>query len=95
MLSFHADRQQSNALHGLAYWVADEHFIRERYGNDDPEIQVCSRTINECIYPSLDRLHVPFWVQNAVSVFAENWRTYTSSYMDEYLRAKNIIIYPR
>ena len=92
MLEFKATKEQRNALEGLAYWVADENYIRERYGNNDNEIQVCRKTITECIFPDLDRLEVPYWVQNSVISIAENWRRYKENYFDVLCREKHIYL---
>lgn len=76
--------EQKNALEGLAYWIADIEYIRERAGADDPELDKIRKTIKLC-FSELDRLGVPFWVQNSVIYFAENWRRYKENYMDQWL----------
>lgn len=92
MLKFELSREQFRELSALAYWVANEQYIRERHGADDPEIQRCRETITKSIFPNLDRLQVPFWVQNIVSCWAENWRNYTSNYLINYLKTKSITL---
>ena len=92
MLEYTLNRDQYNALAGLAYWIADENYIRERHGAGDPEIAVCRDTITKSIFPDLDRLRVPFWVQNTVICFAENWREYKQRYLSEFLKGKNIYV---
>lgn len=73
-----------NALEGLAYHVADANYISERYGADDPEYEKAD--INVLLtFDKLDLLGVPFWVQNSVVAFAENWRRYKSEYLDNWL----------
>ena len=89
-LKFELSREQYKELSALAYWVADEQYIRERYGADEPEIQRCRETITKSIFPNLDRLKVPFWVQNVVICWAENWRNYKSEYLEHFLKTKKI-----
>lgn len=78
------NREQINALHGLAYHVADVNYIKERYGCQDPEFTKADKNVS-MTFETLDRLSVPFWVQNSVICFAENWRRYKSEYMDNWL----------
>lgn len=82
-----------NALAGLAYHIADVNYIKERYGSDDPEYAVADMNVH-CSFDALDRFGVPFWVQNSVVAFAENWRRYKSEYMENYLlKNRNIDLY--
>lgn len=78
------NREQRNALEGLAYHVADANYIIERYGADDPEYNTAHQNVL-CSFATLDRLGVPFWVQNSVVAFAENWRQYKNNYIDTWL----------
>lgn len=92
MLSFTATREQSKELRGLAYWIADIKHMRERYGEDEPELEVCDKTIR-FIFDQLDKLGVPFWVQNSVVTYAEDWRRYTETYTDKWLSEnRNIVL---
>ena len=78
------NREQRNALEGLAYHVADVNYIIERYSADDPEYNQAHQNVL-CSFATLDRLGVPFWVQNSVVCFAENWRQYKNNYIDTWL----------
>lgn len=91
MITYTLNREQYNALDGLAYWVADLHYMRERFGDDEPELKRARATIESC-FPELDRLNVPFWVQNSVIVWAENWRNTKQQYFTEFLKSKNIFV---
>ena len=73
-----------NALAGLAYWVADISYIRERFGTNNNEFISADKSVKLC-FESLDRLGVPFWVQNSVVAFADDWRRYKSCYMENWL----------
>lgn len=92
-LYFEADTKQNNALHGLAYRIADNAYMRERY--DDAET-VHERAENHktilSLFETLDALNVPFWVQNSVICGAEVWRDYKSGALQNKLKAKNIIV---
>ena len=90
MLKFTATHEQTKELEGLAYWIADTNYMIERYGNDEPELAKNRKTI-DLVFDNLDRLGVPFWVQNTVIAFSEDWRRYKRVYMKEYLESKNII----
>ena len=92
MLTFTANQEQKRAIEGLAYWVADENYIRERFGNDDPDIRKCHDTITKCIFPECDRLGIPFWVQNTIISIGRNWRQYKENYLSELCKKKNIIL---
>ena len=90
-LSFQANKKQSNAMRSLAYWIADVHYIAERYGKNDPEHEVAHKTVMQC-FDELDRLGVPFWVQNNIIMFAENWRRYKTEYMENAMQKFNICL---
>lgn len=75
---------QVYALRGLAYHVADVNYIKEKYGADDPEYKKADSNVLYQ-FEILDRLGVPFWVQNSVICFAENWRRYKSEYLEDWL----------
>ena len=83
--------KQLNKLMGLAYWIADLHYIREKYGADDPETETCRKTI-DLIFTELDALETPFSVQNMVIVWAENWRAYMATTTKAFLETRNVKI---
>lgn len=68
-----------NELCSLAYWIADKSYCEERYGATVDGTERAHKTITQCIFPALDRLKVPFWVQNRVIVWAEDWRKSSSA----------------
>lgn len=90
-LYFKATKEQRNALEGLAYRIADSAYMRERFGNDEPELKKNEKTISG-LFDLLDRLGVPFWVQNSVICFSENWRKYVRFGIFEPMKEKNIIL---
>lgn len=91
-LYFEATTEQKQVLDSLAYWIANINYIKERDGSDDPKLKKCDDTIQLCIFPELDALRVPFWVQNRVISWAENWRQYKELYLDYAMRKYNIIL---
>lgn len=92
MLTYTLTRDQLSALEGLAYWKADLHYMREKWGENEPELQRARATIEKCCFPELDRLKVPFWVQNTVLCWAENWRNTKTEYFTDFLKRKNIFV---
>lgn len=75
-MEYKIDTNAERELSSLIYWRAELAHTRERYPNDREEIERCKKTIELCIFPALDKLGVPFWVQNAALCWAENWRNY-------------------
>ena len=90
-LYFKATKEQRNALEGLAYRIADSAYMRERFGDDEPELKKNEKTISG-LFDLLDCLGVPFWVQNSVICFSENWRKYIQFGIFEPMKEKNIIL---
>ena len=74
-MEFHASRQAQDELSGLIYWMANLEYTRERYPGDREEIEHCKKSV-ECSFRALDRLGVPFWVQNAALGWARSWKNY-------------------
>jgi len=85
-MEFYYTSEQYNALSGLAYRIADNAYMIERYGRDGASIELeeNKKTISG-LFDTLDRLTVPFWVQNAVIAFAEDWRRWKSRGLREWL----------
>ncbi len=71
MIKIELNKKQFAELEGLSYWIADLHYMRERFGDDEPELIRCRKTI-ELSFDVLDSLGVPHWVQNTVICWAEN-----------------------
>lgn len=76
-LEYEVGSAQKKELEYLARWHADLQYIREFYGKDDPECEVSRKSVEFSIR-QLDKLGVPFWLQNAALYFSENWRRYKS-----------------
>lgn len=90
-LYFNANTEQKNALIGLAYRIADNAYMVERYGTEETKMERADnhKTIM-LLFDQLDALRVPFWVQNSVICAAENWREYKSGAIISRLEKRNI-----
>ena len=88
-MTFTATREQRDELEGLAYWIADRAWSRERGELDEYEDSRTDNTIS-AIFDALDRLAVPYWVQNAVCRWAEDWRRTMREDLCDAMRAKQI-----
>lgn len=91
MKTFAATREQRDELEGLAYWIADRAWSREHGLLDEHEDQRTDKTIR-VIFDALDRLCVPYWVQNAVCCWAEDWRHTMREGLRDAMRAKQITL---
>ena len=94
MLKFDASAKQWSILEGLAYWIADNAYCREMMPREEYEREEHARhdeTIRST-FDELDRNGVPFWVQNAVIAWAEDWRRHASEYMDTGLARRGYAI---
>lgn len=73
-MEFVCSKKQKSALDGLAYRIADSAYMKERYGTEGAKIELeQNRKTILSLFSELDKLGVPFWVQNAVICFSENW----------------------
>lgn len=91
MKAFAATREQRDELEGLAYWIADRAWSRERGELDEYEDSRTDNTIR-AIFDALDRLAVPYWVQNAVCCWAEDWRHTMRENLRDAMRAEQITL---
>lgn len=88
---FAATSEQRDELEGLAYWIVDRAWSRERGELDEHEDHRTGDTIR-AIFDALDRLAVPYWVQNAVSCWAEDWRRTMQEDFRDAMRARQIAL---
>lgn len=92
MLDFTLNRQQYSELAGLAYHHSDLFYRLEHCPNLPEGERIRDRQNVEQHFNALDALGVPFWVQNVVLLWSENWRNYAAGHMQEFLKTKNIFI---
>lgn len=90
-MTFTATREQRDNLEGLAYWVSDRAWSRERGELDEHEDHRTDTTIR-AIFDALDRLGIPYWVQNAVCRWAEDWRRAMQEDFRDAMRARQIAL---
>lgn len=90
-LEYQLNMQQLDALNGLAFWLSELSWTRQKYGDNCNELPKIRSTIDSC-FDDLDKLNVPFWVQNSTIVWGEDWRRSNSEYFIDYLKTKNISV---
>ena len=85
------DQSIYNKLCGLAFRIADNQYMIERYGVKGSEIERAKnhKTI-VMLFEELDAAGVPFWVQNNSIAFGENWRRYKTEHLYYWLRARGV-----
>lgn len=86
-LSFEINQKTYNTLCGLAYRIADNAYMIERYGMAETETERAEnhKTITS-LFDDLDKMQVPFWVQNAVICFSEDWSRYKENNLATWLK---------
>ena len=82
MYKFTCTQEIYNTLSGLAYRIADNQYMIERYGTEGSAIERAQNNLTILdLFDDLDKKSVPFWVQNTVICWAENWRRYKENYV--------------
>ena len=91
MLHYTLNQSNYNKLCGLAYRIADNKYMIERYGteNTKTEREKNHKTIY-MLFDELDAARVPFWVQNTTISFANDWRRYKSECLYYWLKARGV-----
>ena len=82
-------RRQSQELEGLAYWIAERSCTLERCPDDADDLRRADDAIR-LHFELLDRLGVPFWVQNAAIARASDWRNTRRQSIRSAMAARNI-----
>lgn len=88
-LYYQVTQKQYDVLAGLRYWIADIKRMRERFGDNEPELKTCDNSI-QALFDEADKLKIPFWVQNTAIFSVDNWRNYLTEYTYQALEKKNI-----
>lgn len=91
MLQYELTREQYSELAGLAFHRASDARNSERDDLNAGEREQDAENVKQHFHV-LDALGVPYWVQNVVLLWSENWRRYERSYLREYLKQKNITV---
>ena len=88
-LSFNVNQEQYNALAALAYRIADNQYMIERYTREEIQNELAEN--HKCImdlFNKLDSLFVPYWLQNSVICFFENWRNYKQYSIADFFKSQ-------
>ena len=91
MLHYTLSQANYNKLCGLAFRIADNKYMIERYGteNTKTEREQNHKTIY-MLFDELDAARVPFWVQNYTIAFGNDWRRYKAEQLYYWLRARGV-----
>lgn len=90
-MKYRLTQKQYNTLSGLAYRIADNAYMIERYRAKDTEVERAANHLTILdLFDELDKSGVPFWVQNAVICWAENWRQYKTNYLSDFLSSRGV-----
>lgn len=89
-MTYKINQAQYNTLSGLRYWMANKAYLKERYPEDyETEREKIHKTI--CFdFDEADRQAIPFWVQNIVCAFQDDWRHTKESYLYQDLEARGV-----
>jgi hypothetical protein len=90
-LYYKVDQSIYNKLCGLAFRIADNKYMIERYGVKGSAVERAQnhKTII-MLFNELDAARVPFWVQNSAISFGDDWRRYKSECLYNWLRARGV-----
>lgn len=88
-MTYTLTEKQYAELEGLAHWISNKYYARERYPEDKHEQERCHKTIL-LIFDVLDKMSVPFWVQNTTICWAEEWRNVYKESLWQALERRNI-----
>lgn len=89
-LEYTATHEQAAELEGLAYWIAEQACALERYPDDTDTLEQADITIRFA-FDQLDKMRVPFLVQNTVIGWAREWRNWKREDIKSAMARKNIV----
>ena len=91
-MRWHITRTQYRALEGLAHWCYQA--ARCAAENDAEGVEQARQTL--ATFPrELDALRIPWWIQNAVSVWAQDFRApgnIRDAYLDQLLKRRGVSV---
>lgn len=83
-------QDQYNTLSGLRYWMAIKAKLKERYPADyETEADRIHKTIT-FLFNEADQQSIPFWVQNIVCYFQDDWRHTLDHYLYQDLEKRGV-----
>lgn len=89
-MTFAINQKQYDILLGLRHWFAVSAKMRERYPDEyETEREKIHKTI--CMtFDEADKSAIPFWVQNIVCGYQDNWRHCLDTYLYQDLEKRNV-----
>lgn len=95
MMRLHINREQYRALEGLAHWC----YQAARCAAENDEFGAEQARATLATFPrQLDKLEIPWWIQNAVSTWAQDFRAprnIRTEYLDQMLSRRCIDVWNR
>lgn len=92
-MRWHINRKQYSALEGLAHWCYQA--ARCEAEGDAHGIEQARKTLE--LFPAqLDALNIPWWMQNAVSAWAQDFRSpgnIREAYLDQMLSRRCVDVW--
>lgn len=77
--------RQLSILEGIAYRIADINFLKAKYGDDAEHEIEASRKTMKSLFADADRENIPFFVQNTVICYFEDFTKYLETSVTSYL----------
>ena len=89
-MEFFVNQKQYDTLLGLRHFMALKAKLKERYPEDyETEHERIHKTI-VCLFDEADKLKIPFWVQNIVCFYQDDWRHSLVSYLYQDLEKRGV-----
>lgn len=90
MLHFEIDQNQYDTLLGLRHWMALKAKLKELYPDEyEKEAERIHNTIL-FNFDHADKLKIPFWVQNIVCYFQDDWRHCADTHLYQDLEKRGV-----
>ena len=92
-LHFDITQKQYNILSGLRFNMANKAYLLERYPDEyETESKKIHLTICD-LFDEADNEKIPFWVQNIVCAFQDDWRHTKQTYLYQDLEKRGVNCY--
>lgn len=89
-MTYSVTQRQYNILLGLRHWMAVKAKMIERYPEEyNRESENIHKTICS-IFDEADHEKIPFWVQNIVCGYQDDWRHSIDTYLYQDLEKRNV-----
>ena len=87
-MEYKMNMETKNALEGLAFWSQELSWAQEKK-LPKCEMEKITNTMDD-ICNECDKLHIPYWAQNAAISMGWDWRTYQNTSFVSYMSTKGI-----